>query len=108
MQRAGRILVADDNPRWRDALHEVLEQQGFLVDTASTPVQVLERLSQELYHLITLDIRFEDADESNAGGMDLLEEFGKQKLIGEKGSDRGNELHIIMLTAHGTKDQQRK
>jgi CheY-like chemotaxis protein len=108
MGRAGRILVVDDNERWRDLLSEVLEQQGFLVDTASTAVEALEHIAQAFYHLLILDIRMEDADDSNVEGMDLLAKLKEKKFIDDKDQDRVNELHIIMLSAYGTKDQMRK
>src|SRR5215216_5475400 len=108
MDRAGRILVVDDNPRWRDLLREVLEPQGFLVDTAATAIQAYERLSEALYHLLVLDIRMEDSDESNVEGMDLLKKLKDEKFIDDKDQERTNELHIIMLSAYGTKDQMRK
>jgi CheY-like chemotaxis protein len=108
MERAGRILVVDDNPRWRDLLSESLQQYGFHVDTAATAEEVLRRLFETFYHLLVLDIRMEDADESNVDGMDLLKVLHQQGLTSTREQGRINDLHVIMLSAFGTKAQMRK
>src|SRR3954467_15839039 len=106
MERVGRILVVDDNPRWRDLLSESLQQYGFHVDTAATAEEVLRRLSETFNHLLVLDIRLEDADESNIDGMKLMQPLHQQGLTSANDHGLINDLHVIMLSAFDTKEQK--
>lgn len=100
MQRVGRILAVDDNPRWRELLSETLQQQGYQVDTAASYAEAHQRLNDTFYHLLILDIRLEDANEENNEGMDLLAQI-KQR-------DPGDALSVIILSAFGTRKQMRE
>lgn len=99
MKRPGRILVVDDAERWRTTLSEILEQGDYRTDTAATVAEAKRCLSQHLYHLIVLDIRMEDTDESNTEGMTMLDYL--------KATYPGESIRIIMLSAFGTKEQMR-
>ena len=105
MERKGRILVVDDNERWRELLTETVEQHGFYVDAVATTKEALKQLSDTFYHLLVLDIRMEDADESNTQGMTLLQILKERGLIDHEVPLSA--VHVIMLSAHGTKDQMR-
>lgn len=100
MGRQGRVLVVDDEERWRDALSSTLQRGGFHVDSAATTVQALEYLDNTFYHLVVLDIRMEDGDQSNSEGMNLLGQLDEAGLAAA--------MEVIMLSAFGTKDQMRK
>ena len=80
MIRKGRVLVVDDLEQWREELVETLQRGGFEVDSASTTTQALEQLNKSSYHLLVLDIRMVDADQSNTGGIELLKELDKRGL----------------------------
>jgi DNA-binding response OmpR family regulator len=99
MERAGRVLVVDDNERWRELLSETLQQHGFHADVAATTDEAQERLVATFYHLLVLDIRMEDADPNNVEGMTLLQRLRQQGLA--------DDLHVIMLSAYGTREQMR-
>src|SRR5258708_40219738 len=99
MKRQGRVMVVDDLAQWREQLVETLQRDGFYADAASTVAEVLQRLDETFYHLLLLDIRLIDADQSNKDGMDLLGELGKRGL--------GEAIKVIMLSAYGTKEQMR-
>jgi CheY-like chemotaxis protein len=100
MERPGRILIVDDNERWRTLLQEILEPGGFRVDTAGTVAEALRRMDESFYHLLVLDIRMEDDDATNVEGMDLLRSL---ETIG--GADA---VRVIMLSAYGSKEQMRE
>ena len=54
----GAVLVVDDDPYIREALAEVLEDEGYRVATARDGEEALERLGREpLPALILLDLR---------------------------------------------------
>jgi len=99
MNRQGRILVVDDLEKWRDQLVATLQSDGFLVDSESTVEQVLRKLTETFYHLLILDIRLEDTDQSNEGGIELLRELNEREL--------SEATKVIMLSAHDTKEQMR-
>lgn len=97
--KRGRILVVDDQADWCKSLVEYLTRAGFLADAVSTAEEALRRLEEGLYHLLVLDIRLRDGDTSDVKGFDLLNEL-KQRCLTEA-------IRIIMLSAHGTREQMR-
>lgn len=98
MSRSKRILVVEDRERWREALSDNLQRVGFQVDTAATTEQVREQLNHNFYHLIILDIRLDEADQTNTEGMDLLQELN---------SMLGTSVAVVMLSGYGTREQMR-
>lgn len=101
MNRQERILVVDDEERWRIELSHTLHQAGFQVDSVGTAVEALDRLRETFYHLLILDIRMENNDPSNTEGMVLLKELDQQNV------GIGTATQVIMLSAYGTPDQMR-
>lgn len=99
MNRQGRILVVDDLESWREELVETLQHDGLHADSASTATEALQRLDETLYHLLVLDIRLVDADQSNMDGISLLGELEKRGL--------SEATKVIMLSAHDTKEHMR-
>lgn len=100
MTRIGRILVMDDEAKWREEISAALRRGGYAVDTVSTTAEAVARVQQGLYHVLILDIRMVDPDESNVEGMDFLATLEQLGLL--------EAMEIIMLSAYGTKDQMRK
>lgn len=100
MKRLGRVLVVDDQEIWRETLREILQGHGFLVDCAAATSEALAFLESNFYHLLILDIRLVDADESNIEGMALLDELNRRGLAAG--------VEIMMLSAYGTMDQMRE
>lgn len=100
MSRKGRILVVENESRWRDALTSVLQKGGFAVETAATLAQATERLDKGFYHLAVLDIRLDDdSDPEDNEGLALL-----RKVKG----DGQYQVEIVMLSAFGTMQQMRE
>ena len=52
-----RILVVDDELDVNRSLREVLEQNGFKVDSYEDPLMALENFGTRLYDLVILDIK---------------------------------------------------
>ena len=52
-----RILVVDDEADTNTALHEILEQNGFIVDSYEDPCLALENFKPHFYDLLILDIK---------------------------------------------------
>lgn len=79
---SGRILVVDDDPQIRRVMRVTLTGQGYEVDDATNGAVALEKLREQRFDLVLLDM--------NMPGMDGLETCG---LI------RGHsDIGIIMLT----------
>jgi CheY-like chemotaxis protein len=100
MNRKGRVLLVDDDERWRNVLSDTLEQGGFQTDFVGTTTEALACLAKTFYHLAVLDIRLEEGDLGNAEGMSLLKHMTEYGLLGG--------MEVIMLSAYGTKEQMRQ
>jgi len=57
-----RILVAEDNPINQKITRKVLAQFGYEADLAENGLQVLQRLQQQPYHLILMDVQMPEMD----------------------------------------------
>jgi len=62
-----RILVAEDEPAFRELIREVLQAQGHSVVTAGDGVEALEQLARQDFDLVLTDIRMPRMD-----GLELL------------------------------------
>ncbi|MGC9197627.1 MAG: sigma-54-dependent transcriptional regulator [Acidobacteriaceae bacterium] len=82
-----RILIVDDEAGIRDSLETLLTLEGFRVDLAADGAAGLEKLSQNVYDLMLLDLAL-----PGQSGIDLLPQIRA----------RVPELPIIMITAYGT------
>lgn len=95
----GRILVVDDQERWRRELVETLHGAGYEADAASSIGEAVQLLNTRLYHVLALDIRMNDQDISNQEGIDLLKELNRQGLT--------EAIKIIVISGYSTKEQTR-
>jgi CheY-like chemotaxis protein len=57
-----RILLAEDNPVNQKVGRRVLERLGYSIDTATNGLEVLERLRNEFYDLILMDVNLPEMD----------------------------------------------
>jgi DNA-binding response OmpR family regulator len=96
----GCILIVDDELQWCEQLVEIFNHEGYTAKAVANAKDALDILHQGIYHLLILDIRLEGNDHSNSDGMKLLSKLKETGL---------NEVtKIIMLSAHGTKEQMRR
>ena len=100
MNRKGRILVLDDEQKWRDALGDILRRAGFEVETAASTRDAEELLAKSFYHIAILDISMIPGDRTDDKGMILLGKLDEINLLGA--------MQVIVLSAYGTKQQMRK
>lgn len=85
MGKHARILIVDDDEAIRNTLKAILEDEGYLVDTAVTGAEALEKTRKTAYNIALLDIKLPDME-----GVALL------RLIGD-GVPR---LRKIMVTGY--------
>src|SRR5256714_2803120 len=99
MNRRGRILIIDDEEDWCEELTEILQREGFHAASAPTITKALDLLNDAIYHVLVVDIRMNEADQSNEDGINLLKELDKRGL--------SEATKVIMLSAYGTKERTR-
>lgn len=81
------ILVVDDNEAGQLLVRSVLELEGFLVETASSSQEVLERLSAHRPDLILMDVQLPGQD-----GLTLTRQLKSDRVTAA--------IPIVALTAH--------
>ena len=72
-----RVLVADDQADVLTALRLLLKGDGYLVETASSPAEVLRRSAESDFDLALLDLNYQRDTTSGQEGLELLTELGK-------------------------------
>jgi two-component system KDP operon response regulator KdpE len=87
---AGRILVVDDDPQIRRVMRVTLTGQGYEVDDAKSGEAALEKLRDERFDLVLLDMNM-----PGMGGLDTCREIRSQ-----------SEIAIIMLTVRDSDDDK--
>jgi two-component system, OmpR family, phosphate regulon response regulator OmpR len=83
-----RLLLIDDDARLTAMVGDYLRRNGFEVDAAGTLAAGRERLAQQGYDALLLDLMLPDGD-----GLDLTRELRSQA--------RTRRLPLLMLTARG-------
>ncbi|MGH8126853.1 MAG: sigma-54-dependent transcriptional regulator [Gammaproteobacteria bacterium] len=86
-----RILIADDQPDVREALALFLSGEGYAVETAASPAEVLTALEQSGCAALILDLNFRADTTSGREGLALLKEIRA----------RDADLPVIVLTGWG-------
>lgn len=79
-----RVLVVDDEPRWRDRIGTVLRNFRLEFDTASDGIEALDQIERSEYGLIVLDVMMPRMD-----GFEVLSRL--------KHSPRTATIPVVML-----------
>ena len=87
MDKHARILIVDDDENIRNTLKAILEDEGYVVDTAVTGAEAIQETQKTAYNIALLDIRLPDME-----GVELL------KLV----KDSVPRMRKIMLTGYPT------
>lgn len=82
-----RLMLVDDEERFIQTTQKLLLKHGYDVITASSGPECLQKLDQELVHVVILDVKMPDMD-----GVETLKRI-KQKFP---------MVEVIMLTGHAT------
>ncbi len=99
-----KILVVDDDTSILRSLRRVLEKNGYVVDTAETAAEALDKLKNHYYNLALIDVILPDMK-----GTDLLNKAKKELThtikfiitgypsgeIGAKARDEGADAFIL-------------
>jgi DNA-binding NtrC family response regulator len=74
MSDAARILVIDDDENIRKVLETILEDEGYIVETAETAKKGIEESEKAFYNLALIDVRLPDME-----GIELLSKLRNTK-----------------------------
>ncbi|MBP9106214.1 MAG: response regulator, partial [Gemmatimonadaceae bacterium] len=94
MSRPSRLLLADDQPDVLEALRLLLKGEGYQVETARSPMEVLEAVRSREFDAVLADLNYTRDTTSGREGLDLL-----QQLVGLDAT-----LPIIVMTAWASID----
>jgi DNA-binding NtrC family response regulator len=83
------ILIVEDDASMSFFLSEAMRKEGYHVDAVTSGEEALERISQDRFNLVILDLRLPSMD-----GMEVLANI----------KATNPEMSVIMITAHGSKD----
>jgi phosphoserine phosphatase RsbU/P len=67
-----RILIADDQKDVLDALRLLLKGYGYIIETVSTPADLLAALAQRQFDLLLMDLNYARDTTSGREGIDVL------------------------------------
>ncbi|MCB2226882.1 MAG: response regulator [Desulfarculaceae bacterium] len=81
------VLIVDDEPEFLETVAERLANRGFSVETAQNGAAALEKISNQIFDAIVLDLMMPEID-----GMETLKRALTKKP----------DLQIILLTGHAT------
>lgn len=84
MTEQGPVLVVDDDAAIRDAVRDVLEGEGIVVETATDGADALQKVSRQQPRLVLLDMR-----------MPVMDGWGFASALRELGM----ELPVVVMTA---------
>jgi DNA-binding NtrC family response regulator len=85
--KKAKILIADDYEPLRNLLTKELSRAGYVVDTAKDGEEALNRVREDAYNVILLDIVM-----PKINGVEVLRKIKEEKITAE----------VIMLTGNGT------
>jgi DNA-binding NtrC family response regulator len=91
-EQTSRILVADDQPDVVEALRLLLKSEGFAVDSAASPVEVVRAVEARDYDAVLMDLNYTRDTTSGREGIELLGELRKLD----------SSLPVVVMTAWGS------
>jgi DNA-binding NtrC family response regulator len=89
-----RILISDDQADVLEALRLLLKPEGYVIDTASSPAQVVRALELKDYDVVLIDLNYSRDTTSGDEGLELLSRI---RLADES-------LPVVVMTAWGSVD----
>ena len=91
---APRILIGDDQPDVLEALRLLLKPEGYVIDTAASPQQLLRAMELKDYDVVLIDLNYARDTTSGEEGLDLLSRI--------HAADES--LPVVVMTAWGSVD----
>jgi DNA-binding NtrC family response regulator len=88
-----RVLIVDDEERFRTTMCKLLSVKGLYASTAGSGQEALEKIAQETFDVLILDIRMPDM-----GGLEVLSEVKKIDPS----------VEVIIMTGYASVDTARE
>jgi DNA-binding NtrC family response regulator len=89
-----RVLIGDDQADVLEALRLLLKPEGYVIDTAGSPSQVMRALELKDYDVVLIDLNYSRDTTSGDEGLELL----KRIRLAEES------LPVVVMTAWGSVD----
>ena len=89
------ILLAEDDPDQSEMLKDVLETEGYQVDTAFSGDAAWHKLTSHAYNLVILDVRM-----PGLNGSEVLRLYRK--------NEKGTHTPVVIVSAFATEAQMRE
>ncbi len=89
-----RLLIADDQPHILEALRFLLKPEGYAIESASSPAEVLAKLAEDEYDCLLADLNYTRDTTSGREGLDLITSIRQRSAY----------LPIIVMTAWANVD----
>lgn len=132
MQNQPSVLVVEDDLSWQMIYQEILEEQGYQVQLASSTAEARSMLKARVFAVAIIDLRLVDQDPKNIGGLQVvkllwdqqaptrtivksgyltetvreqLEEFGVFAVLDKEGSVR-QLTELVARAVHLVKNEQ--
>ncbi|MDR2906203.1 MAG: response regulator [Helicobacteraceae bacterium] len=90
-----RVLVADDSASTREIVKDILEGEGYAVDTANDGAQALAKIKERRYDLVCTDINMPNMD-----GFELTRNIRKSPAL--------RDLAVIMISVKSSKEDMER
>jgi DNA-binding NtrC family response regulator len=87
-----RFLVADDQPDIVEALRLLLKSEGYRIETATSPAQIIAAIEAKDFDAVLMDLNYSRDTTSGAEGLDLLTRIQAIDSL----------LPVIVMTAWGS------
>src|SRR4030095_12526044 len=91
---APRVLIADDQPDVLEALRLLLKGEGFAIESAASPAQIVAALEAHEFAAVLMDLNYARDTTSGQEGLDLLARIREIDAT----------LPVVVMTAWGTVD----
>ncbi len=89
---APRILIADDQPDVLEALRLLLKAEGYQIESATSPSQIISALEARDFDVVIMDLNYTRDTTSGQEGLDLLSRIQTIDSI----------MPVIVMTAWGS------
>jgi DNA-binding NtrC family response regulator len=87
-----RLLLADDQPDVLEALRLLLKPEGYAIETAASPQQILRALETKDFDVVVMDLNYARDTTSGVEGLDLLQRI----------HTADESLPVVVMTAWGS------
>jgi DNA-binding NtrC family response regulator len=89
-----RILIADDQPDVLEALRFLLKSEGYKIESAESPEEVLRLFENRDFDLVIMDLNYSRDTTSGQEGLDLLQKIQSLDPM----------VRVVVMTAWGSVD----